>query len=95
MMADQKERGLPMAANKVQRIKLRIQGNPIKLDATILEMSADGYRTKVRFDGPLEDAVLYRWSATLLITKDLRDEATGEWLGTPAQHKDCQFFEVL
>ena len=54
-----------------QRIKLRIQGTPVKLDGTILEMSKDGSRLNVRFDGPMDDITLYRWSPTLLIDTDL------------------------
>lgn len=67
-------------AQTVQRIKLKIVGSPVKLDATILEMDADGKRLKVRFDGPLEDAILYYWSDSQLV--DYR-------------HANDRFFEVL
>ena len=71
-----------------QRIKLRIQGNPVKLDGTILEMSRDGSKLNVRFDGPMHDITLYRWSPTLLIDTDLQ----GKY---PADFPTAQFWEVL
>jgi len=80
-----------MSEKKIQRIKLRIKGSPVKLDATILEMIATGKKLKVRFDAPLDDLWLYRWTDTLLISRELGDKES------PAQFAegDCLFFEVL
>ncbi len=74
-----------------QRIKLRLIHHPVKLDATVLEMDPDGGRLKVRFDGPLEDAVLYRYSDDLLVSRKLEN---GE---VPSQFPDgeCMIYEVL
>lgn len=77
----------------VQRLRLRIVGNPIKLDATILEMDADGRRLKVRFDGPLDDTVLYRWSDLQLVDQDCRPNS--EVGGRKDVTNDARFFEVL
>ncbi len=74
-----------------QRIKLRLIHHPVKLDATIMEMDSDGGRLKVRFDGPLDDLVLYRYSDDLLVSRKLEK---GE---VPAQFAEgeCLIYEVL
>jgi len=70
-----------MADDKVQRIKLRCEGSPVKYDATILESSRDGKRIKVRFDGPMEDTVMVSISDRKLASdmKDMQGRETDVW----------------
>lgn len=51
-----------------QRIKLRCEGSPVKMDGTVIECSADGKRIKVRFDGPQDDTVLYAYGDHKLVS---------------------------
>lgn len=53
-----------------QRIKLRIYKHPVKHDATIVEFAPDGSWFVVRFDGPLEDLKLWRYSDTIAVDKE-------------------------
>ncbi len=53
-------------AKKVQRIKLRMCGHPVKLDATLKAMAENGEWLDVEFDGPLQDCRLYRYGKDLL-----------------------------
>lgn len=56
-----------------QRIRLQLEGSPIKLDASILWMSEDGKKLKVRFDGPLDDTMLYGLGNTYLTDECLTE----------------------
>lgn len=47
-----------MADTKVQRIRLRCEGSPVKFDATIIATSRDGKEIKVQFDAPMEDTIM-------------------------------------
>lgn len=73
---------------KVQRIKLRCEGSPVKLDGTVTECSPDGKRIKVMWDGPQGDTVLYAYGQKMVShmkdtdgkpTEDVRLMATGLW----------------
>lgn len=55
-----------MAKQTVQRIKLRCDGSPVKLDATIVKSSPDAKVITVQFDGPMEDVTLYAYGATTM-----------------------------
>jgi hypothetical protein len=57
---------------KTQRIKLRMYKHPVKLDATIVAMAADGRWLDVEFDGPLQGKRLYRHSEHFLTNEDPR-----------------------
>jgi hypothetical protein len=46
---------------KVQKIKLRLQGNPVKFDAVVTAMAGDGSWMDVEFDGPIENMRLYKY----------------------------------
>lgn len=48
-----------MSDKKVQRIKLRCEGSPVKFEGTVLQSTPDGKRITVRFDGPLDDLELF------------------------------------
>lgn len=48
-----------MSDKKVQRIKLRCEGSPVKFDGTVTESTPDGKRITVQFDGPLADKVFH------------------------------------
>lgn len=76
-----------------QRIKLRVQGSPVKLDATIIESSPDAKRIKVHFDGPLDDLVLIAFADTGLFSNGLTREGkpTENWL----ECTKSQIWEVL
>lgn len=52
----------------LQRIKLRIEGSPVKWDGTVLESSPDGKQITVEFDGPLETKVLYSGGGSLMFS---------------------------
>jgi hypothetical protein len=84
---------MPLTPKKVQKIKLRIHGNPIKLDATILSMTADGKKIRVSFDGPLEDMYLYKFNATELCNMD--PENPGNIPGLFSEQAGFMRFEVL
>jgi hypothetical protein len=58
---------------KEQRIKLRILGNPVKLDGTITSMDAKGEWIMVEFDGPLESKKLY-WYDEKKLAEHPREE---------------------
>ncbi len=77
------------SGKREQRIKLQLDGNPIKLDATIMSMSEDGKRMKVRFDGPLDDTELFVWNPHTLIDRELKAEEI------PAQFSDIRVFKVV
>lgn len=74
---------------KSQRIKLQVDGSPVKLDADILSISPDATQLKVRFDAPLDDAVLYAWG-NFLIDRKL-DPATE----SPSQYPNLRIFKVV
>lgn len=71
----------------VQRIKLKIEGSPVMYTGTVMESAPDGKRIKVRFDGPLDDVVLYAFNG-LLLDKD-PDEVH------PSETKELRMFKVL
>ena len=60
-----------LATKREQRIKLRIEGSPVKYDGTVTETSPDGKCIKVVFDGPREDAVMYAWAGKMM--SDMKD----------------------
>lgn len=78
-----------MAAQKTQRIKLRIEGSPVKFDGTILKSSVDGKRITVEFDGPLPTTELFAYSDMRMVsnmktvegqeTTDTKLMAHGQW----------------
>jgi hypothetical protein len=47
-----------MADTKVQRIKLRCEGSPVKYDGTILAADPVTGEIKVQFDAPVDDKIL-------------------------------------
>lgn len=51
-----------------QRIKLRCEGSPVKLDGIVTECSPDTKKIKVRFDGPLPDKVLYAYGEHKMVS---------------------------
>lgn len=72
---------------KVQRIKMRLYGNPVKLDGSVIEMARDGSCFTVEFDGPYPNTTFYVDPArdTKLVTDRPRDanglptEKTAVW----------------
>lgn len=78
-----------MPKESKQRIKLRCEGSPVKMDGTVIECSKDGKRIKVRFDGPQEDTVLLAYGDHKMVsnmtdhsgqdTEDVRLMAKGLW----------------
>lgn len=75
--------------NRTQRIHLRCEGSPVTVDGTIIEATPDLKRIKVKFDGPMEDLVMYAYGERQLVsnmkdrnggdTTDVRSMATGLW----------------
>lgn len=77
-----------MAKESKQRIKLRCEGSPVKMDGTVIETTPDGKRIKVRFDGPQDDLVLYAYGQKMVSNmtgtdgqpvEDVRLMAKGLW----------------
>ncbi len=80
-------------AKKEQRIKLRIEGSPVKYDGSIIESTPDGKRIKVRFDGPLDDVVLHAYGEHKLVS-DMRDSG-GAPVTDVKLSASCQWWVVV
>lgn len=55
-----------------QRIKLRCEESPVKMDGTMIASTPDGKKIRVRFDGPQEDLNLYAYG--LKMTSHMKDK---------------------
>jgi len=79
---------------KVQRIKLRCEGSPVRFDATVIASTPDGARIKVEFDGPLDSLELYSVMGGSRMAANMRDRdgaPTDEYMLAAS----CQLWEVL
>jgi len=58
---------------KVQRIKMRLRNNPVKLDGSITEMDLNGKWFVVVFDGPYPDTKfwIYGNGSSMVTDKEL------------------------
>ena len=78
-----------------QRIKLKIEGSPVKLDGTLLSISPDARHIKVRFDADsLPDLDLYSWGnsgSKFMFDINIPEDRS------PASYKngELRIFEVL
>ena len=74
---------------KVQRIKMRMRGNPVKLDGSITQMDSDGTSFLVVFDGPLPDTRFWSYGGVGPLVADKELDENG------VTRKDTKFWEVL
>lgn len=82
-----------MAAKKIQRIKMRVQGTALKFEGEVIEVSPDAKKFKVRFDGQYPDTEFYQYSDKNLVLDKPRVPRPGNFSGdVPA---DAKFWEVL
>lgn len=82
-----------MAKEREQRIKLRVEGSPVKFDATIMECTPDAKKIIVRFDGPMEDATLYAFGDHKMIS-DMKG-SDGQPVDEPRMAAKARYWEVL
>lgn len=79
--------------DRQQRIKLRCEGSPVKFDGTVIESTPDGKRIRIKFDGPLEDAVLYAYGDHKMVS-DMRD-TKGNPTTEVREMSKCLWWDVL
>lgn len=77
-------------AKKVQRIRMRMIGNPVKHDGELVEWAPDGSSFKVRFDGPLPDTTFYTFGTNNSVV----DKVVLPGLA-PCNVPGCNLWEVL
>ena len=73
-----------------QRIKMRMVGNPVKMDGKVTEYASDGGSFTVTFDGPFPDTTFYPWRENTVTTHPVKPGGEG-----PALIPGCQIWEVL
>jgi len=82
-----------MATKKEQRIRMKVEGSPVKWDGTITETSPDARKITVMFDGPMGEVKLTAFGDKKMISDAL--DANGQPTDDPRLALSCRWWEVL